>query len=61
MISFFVGVSICREENHLLPELAPDVAEPLDTVEAHRLEAAVTKHLGHLWVLVLSLVNTEFT
>ena len=33
---------------YLLPELASDVAKPLHPIEAHRLEAAVAQHLGHL-------------
>ena len=32
----------------LLPELPTDVTEPFDSVETHRLEAAVAQHLRHL-------------
>ena len=36
----------------LLPQLSSDVTEPLLAIEAHRLQAAVAQHLGHLAVLL---------
>ena len=36
----------------LLPQLSSDVTEPLLAIEAHRLQAAVAQHLGHLGVLL---------
>merc|ERR1719351_378898 len=46
---------------HLLPELAADVAEPLDAVEAHGLEAAVAQHLGDLGVLLAILPEHQLS
>merc|ERR1719180_645891 len=45
----------------LFPEFPPDVAKPLDTIEAHRLEASVTKHLGHLSVLLPILLEDQLS
>merc|ERR1719226_250128 len=46
---------------HLLPELAADVAEPLDAVEAHGLEAAIAQHLGDLGVLLAILPEHQLS
>ena len=45
-------LNLLQLEIHLLPEFPPDVAEPFDTIEAHCLEASVTKHLGYLGVSI---------
>src|ERR1700761_1984147 len=47
---------------NLLPQLAPDVREPLSVavaVEAHSLQAAVAQHLDHLRVLLALLLEDE--
>ena len=46
---------------YLLPELASDVAKPLHPIEAHRLEAAVAKHLGDLGVLLAVLAEHQLS
>jgi len=46
---------------HLFPELAPDVAQTLNSVEAHGRQTAVTQHLGHLSVLLAILTEHQLT
>ena len=50
LVGFILEEQRCLISNiYLLPELAPDVAEPLHPVEAHCLKASVAQHLRHLW------------
>ena len=44
-----------------LPELASDVAESLDAVEAHCFQPAVAKHLDDLCVLLAVFLEDELT
>jgi len=46
---------------HLFPELAPDVAQTLNSVEAHSRQTAVTQHFGHLGVLLAILTEHQLT
>ena len=44
-----------------LPELATDVTEPFDSVKAHRLQSAITEHLGDLGVLLTILLKHQLS
>merc|ERR1712141_556255 len=46
---------------HLLPELAPDMAQAFHPVETHGLEASVAQHLGHLGIFLTILLENELS
>jgi hypothetical protein len=46
-----VGASTYRRHPHLLPHVPPDVAQPLHTIKALRLETTATEHAKHLRIL----------
>jgi len=52
-----VGLS----DPHLFPQLPTDVAQTLNSVEAHSRQTTVTQHLGHLGVLLAVLTEHKLT
>ena len=46
---------------HLLSHLAPNMGEPLLTIEAQSFQSAISKHFGDLSVLLSVFSEDEFT
>ena len=47
-------------DTHLLPHLTPNVCQSPLTIEAHRFQSAVSKHLGNLSVLLSVFPENKF-
>jgi len=52
---------IRRVNPHLFPEFSSDVAKPLDSVEAHRLQTAVPQHFDHLSIFLSVLLEHQLS